>query len=256
MNQQIHSKIFGQGPPLIIIHGLLGTLDNWQTIANKMSDNYTICLLDMRNHGKSFHSDVFNFDVMVDDLIAFMDTNWIRSANIIGHSMGGKAAMHLALREPDMVNKLVVADIGIKDYPPGHLHIFKALSEIDLPSLTDRKTAHDFLMNALHDPGVVQFLLKNLTREKDGSFSWKMNLEGIIKNYTFIMEGIHTENTFVKPTIFLRGDRSKYILDDDIPAILKIFPKADFQTIANAGHWLHADQPDEFVKLCSDFFDE
>ncbi len=253
MNQQLFSKISGQGHPLIILHGLLGTSDNWQTIANQMSENFTVCLLDLRNHGRSFHSDIFNYDAMVEDVIHFMESHWIQSADFIGHSMGGKVAMNLALREPDLVNKLIVADIGVKNYPPGHLIIFEALRGLDLKTLPNRKSAQDFLMEKLHDHGVVQFLLKNLTREKDGGFSWKMNLDGIIDNYTKIMAGLNTNETFTKPTLFVKGANSNYILNEDQIDILHFFPDALFETIPEAGHWLHADQPEIFTKVCTDF---
>lgn len=256
MKQQLFSKITGQGPAIIILHGLLGTSDNWQTIANRLSDDFTVCLLDLRNHGRSFHADTFNYEVMVEDVLQFMQDHWINSASIIGHSMGGKVAMNLALKEPDMVGKLIVADIGIKTYPPGHLHIFDALRKIDLDTLKDRKTAQDFLMSELHDSGVVHFLLKNLSREKNGQFAWKMNLDGIIKNYDQIMQGIHTGEVFISPTLFVKGSNSRYILDEDQAEILKIFPNAIFSTIPGAGHWLHADQPELFLKVCYDFLQD
>ena len=256
MKKLLHARIFGQGPALIILHGLLGTGDNWQTIAKQLAERYTICLPDLRNHGKSFHTDDFNFQLMVQDVLELMDSNWMQSAYFIGHSMGGKVAMHLALSEPDRVDRLLVADIGVKDYPPGHLQIFQALQSINLAQLEDRKTAEMQLLDSLKDKGVVQFLAKNLSRAKDGSFHWKMNLEAIITGYKNIMEGIHTANTFEKPSLFVRGAQSKYILDEDFDEIRKCFPNAQFETLSNAGHWLHADQPAAFLNLAEKFFED
>jgi pimeloyl-ACP methyl ester carboxylesterase len=253
MNQQLFSKIIGQGPPLIILHGLLGTSDNWQTIANRLAENFTVCLLDLRNHGRSFHSDVFNYEAMVEDVILFMENNWIQSADFIGHSMGGKVAMHLSLNQPEKVTKLIVADIGVKDYPPGHLAIFDALASIDLKNLNERKEAELILSNKLQEASVVQFLLKNLSRDKDGIYYWKMNLNGIVNNYANIMKGIHSDQVFLNPTMFVRGSKSNYIQDDDLLDIAKLFPNAIYKTISNAGHWLHADQPEIFIELVYQF---
>lgn len=255
MSQQLYSKITGQGPPVIILHGLLGTSDNWHSIAASLAEHYTVCLLDLRNHGRSFHSHDFNYELMAQDVMRFMSDNWIQSASVIGHSMGGKVAMYLALHEPDLVDRLLVADIGVKDYPPGHLHIFDALSSVNLNQLTERRQAQDFLEDRLQNKDVVLFLMKNLTRDKEGHYHWKMNLPAIIANYDNIMKGFHESLSFDKPTLFVKGSRSEYIKDDDRAGIRSFFPNATFSSIEGAGHWLHADNPEAFLQICLAFLD-
>ena len=182
----LNYKEFGLGEPVIILHGLFGTLDNWQTIAKKLSDHFTVFILDLRNHGRSPQTDDdFNYQVLADDLAEFMQDHWIYEARIVGHSMGGKVAMEFALNHPDSVKKLVVIDIAPKDYRSGHDDIFDALIDIDLSTLTDRKEAETYLMNVLNNEvETVQFLLKNLSRQTEsegGGYEWKMNLPVCIK---------------------------------------------------------------------------
>lgn len=256
MVQELYSKISGQGPPLIILHGLLGTSDNWHSLGVKFAETHTVCLLDLRNHGRSFHAEEFNYEVMAADVMRFMENNWIQSASVIGHSMGGKLAMHLALHEPDLIDRLIVADIGVKDYPPGHLQIFDALMSLDLKQLRDRKAAQEFLDTRINNNEVVMFLMKNLTRDKDGSYHWKMNLPAIIGGYENIMRGFHHDLRYDKPALFVNGALSNYVEESDHPVILRYFPNASFSTIKGAGHWIHADRPDEFFSICRSFLTE
>lgn len=253
----LNYKEFGLGEPVIILHGLFGTLDNWQTIAKKLSEHFTVFILDLRNHGRSPQTDdVFTYQLLADDLAEFMQDHWIYEARIVGHSMGGKVAMQFALNHPDLVKKLVVIDIAPKDYSSGHDDIFDALMDIDLSTLTDRKEAEAYLMDVLNnDVGTVQFLLKNLSRQTEnegGSYEWKMNLPVLHRDYKNILKAPDGE-PFPKPTLFIRGGNSHYIKDADKAVINEFFPKAELKTINGAGHWVHAEKPKELMEMLMHF---
>ncbi len=250
---ELNYKSFGEGYPIIILHGLFGTLDNWQTIAKKLAEHYSVYIIDLRNHGRSPHEDIFNYEVMADDLQAFMESQWIYEAHIIGHSMGGKTAMQFALTYPDLVNQLVVVDIAPKAYEGGHQTIFEALLSLDVSTITSRKQAAAALESKIPDFGVRQFLLKNLTNDKKGGYKWKMNLPVIHQNYGQILEAIESEETFDNPTLFIRGGASDYIQDEDLTQIKTFFPTAKLETVANAGHWVHAVAPKELLNLVTNF---
>ncbi len=263
----LNFKEFGTGEPVVILHGLFGTLDNWQTIAKRLSEEYTVFILDLPNHGRSPHTEgEIDYEMMADALAEFMLKHWIYEARLIGHSMGGKLAMQFALSHPDIVKKLVVIDIAPKQYKSGHEDVFEALFAIDLTTLKDRKEAEAILMHKLKgDSGTVQFLLKNLTRNnpfnKDesatvgtegGGFEWKMNLQGLFDNYGQILKA-PVGDPFLKPTLFIRGGNSHYVKDTDIPVIQNFFPKAMLETIEGAGHWVHADKPKELFEAINQF---
>lgn len=250
---QLNYKTFGQGPPLIILHGFFGMLDNWQTLAKRWANDYTIFLIDQRNHGRSPHVGEHNYLMMAEDLHAFMEDNWMYKAHILGHSMGGKTAMQFALLYPDMVDKLIVVDIGPKAYPGGHEQIIEALNGLDIKNLTDRKDADTELAKKIENYGIRQFLLKNLTREKTGGYRWKMNLPVLTKNYPFILENINSEEQFDGKVLFARGGNSNYIIDEDKEVIQAIFPNAQLETVTDAGHWVHAEQPDALYEMVSGF---
>lgn len=253
---ELNYKSFGEGYPIIILHGLFGTLDNWQTIAKKLAANYSVYIIDQRNHGRSPHDNVFNYAVMADDLQAFMESQWIYEAHIIGHSMGGKTAMQFALTYPDLVNQLVVVDIAPKAYEGGHQAIFDALFSLDLSVIRNRKQADAALLEQVPDFGVRQFLLKNLTNDKKGGYKWKMNLPVIYQNYKQILAAITSEETFDQPTLFIRGGNSDYIDDKDISQIKSFFPIAELATVKEAGHWVHAVAPTALLTLVNDFFSQ
>ncbi len=250
---QLNYKSFGEGYPIIILHGLFGTLDNWQTIAKKLAEHYSVHIIDQRNHGRSPHDDTFDYAAMADDLQAFMESQWIYEAHIIGHSMGGKTAMQFALTYPDLVNQLVVVDIAPKVYKGGHQAIFEALFSLDVSTLTSRKQADAALMDKIPDFGVRQFLLKNLTNDKKGGYKWKMNLPIIYQNYEQVLAAIESEETFDHPTLFIRGGASDYIQDEDLLLIESFFPGAKLTTVADAGHWVHAVAPKELLNLVTTF---
>lgn len=249
----LNFKSFGQGYPVIILHGLFGMLDNWQTIAKKLADKYTVYIVDQRNHGRSPHLPEFNYQVLADDLQSFMESNWIYEAHIIGHSMGGKTAMQLALSYPEIVRKLVVVDIAPKQYQPGHQAIFEALQSLDLATITNRKEAATQLGATIKDAGVQQFLLKNLSRNPNGQYEWKMNLPIIHQYYDRILENVQMEESFNRPTLFIKGGQSNYIQETDSSAIKNFFPLANIETIPQAGHWVHATAPTELLNLIYTF---
>lgn len=249
----LNYKSFGQGDPIIILHGLFGTLDNWQTIAKQLAEDYMVFIIDLRNHGRSPHVDEHTYKAMADDIQVFMSENWLYGAHLIGHSMGGKTAMRLALDYPELVNKLVVVDMGIKQNEPGHQAIFEALLELDLENLKSRGEADKEFQKRIDEFGVRQFLLKNLSRKREGGYEWKMNLPVIHRHYNDILEAIEHDDTFDNPTLFLRGGQSDYVLEEDFIAIQELFTDATLETIEEAGHWVHAAAPEEFLRIVRAF---
>ena len=250
---KLNYKSFGQGEPLIILHGLFGTLDNWQTIAKQLATEYTVYILDQRNHGRSPHFDRMDYTLMAEDLRDFLESNWIHKTHIMGHSMGGKTAMQFALSYPDIVDKLVVVDIAPKIYKGNHQEIFQALHNLDLKKIKNRKEADELLQPGIPDFGVRQFLLKNLSRSKDGPFQWKMNLPVIYKYYENILASVVPEYPFEGKTLFIRGGRSDYIQDKDLVEIRQLFSSAEFKTIEQSGHWIHAEAPTPFLNIVRSF---
>ncbi|MAU17334.1 MAG: alpha/beta hydrolase [Muricauda sp.] len=245
----LHSKILGKGQPFIILHGFLGMSDNWKTLGSKYSENgFEVHLIDQRNHGKSFHSTEFNYDVLSDDIINYMDHHHIKTAFVMGHSMGGKTAMQLATSHPERVSKLIVADIAPKFYPPHHDFIFNGLSKLDFDEISDRREADDELSKHIKDRGIRQFLLKNLYWVEKGKLGFRFNFDVLKNKMEEIGENILPNAVYDGPTLFLRGDRSEYIQPNDFAEIKRHFPKAEIETIDKAGHWLHAENPKQFFE--------
>jgi len=251
----LNHKIYGQGEPLIILHGLFGMLDNWQTLAKRFAEKYMVIAIDQRNHGRSPHLAEHNYPLMANDLKEFLENNWIYKAHILGHSMGGKTALQFAMDFPDMVDKLVSVDMGIKKYPGGHDAIFEALFSIDIKNLEKRSDAQEQLMTKIDDLGVVQFLMKNLSRKKEGGFAWKMNLDALHKDYQNILSPIEGTE-FGGETLFVRGGASRYVLDEDWNSIQELFPNSKLETVDGAGHWVHAVAPEELFGIVSEFLQE
>jgi len=237
----------GEGPPLIILHGVFGSADNWATMAKCLGTFRTVYLVDQRNHGMSPHHPAFTYDVMVEDLYTFIKEHNLNKCDILGHSMGGKVAMHFAVKYPDEINNLIVVDIGPKYYPVHHDIILEGLKAIPINTLQSRQEADDKLAEYIENQGIRQFLLKNLKRTADG-FTWKMNLDVIYDQIENVGDGLKKDDEFSHPTLFVRGSLSNYILDDDHPTIKKHFPNSELVTIQGASHWVHAEKPNE---LCS-----
>jgi esterase len=242
----------GTGDPIIILHGLFGSSDNWLSIAKELANTHSIYLLDQRNHGQSPHSDTFDYSTMANDLEEFIDEHEIENPVILGHSMGGKTAMEFAVKNPDKWSKLIVVDIAPKTYSVHHDQILEGLNSLDLKTIMSRNEADEKLSKLVPEIGVRQFLLKNLSRDNIG-FSWKINLPVISKNIEIIGEGLSKRLSKAKPTLFIRGSNSNYIMDSDFELIEQYFPSAKIETVENAGHWIHAEQPEEFLNIVNQF---
>lgn len=231
--------------PLVILHGLMGSLDNWQSLARRWSEHFPVYILDQRNHGKSPHSEDFSYHAMVEDLLEFILEHDLRDINLLGHSMGGKTAMLFALKYPQYVGKLIVADIGPKRYSGGLEYIFEAMQSLDLDEIETREEAEKAIRKNIPSAAVARFILKNLRRDSDGKgYEWKINLDTVIGGYREILDFDSEGRVFNKPTLFIKGEHSDYIDPEEFESYKKIFPKAALKTIEGAGHWLHADNPD------------
>ncbi len=249
----LYYQQFGSGEPLIILHGLFGSGDNWRTVGKQLAENFTVYLVDLRNHGRSPHHPVHTYPAMAADVFALMDQLKLTSANLLGHSMGGKVAMYLALNHPHRVMRLVVVDIAPRRYPIVHLDILKAMQTMPLNKIQSRQDAAQWLFRVIHDPGIVQFLLKNLVREKD-HWRWRVNLTAIETHIHQLSDWPDTgKRQFKGATLFVAGKKSTYINSSDYARIRQWFPAARFVTIPHAGHWVHADQPERFVKTVQFF---
>lgn len=243
----LHSKILGEGIPLLILHGFLGMSDNWKTLGNQFAEKgFQAHLIDQRNHGKSFHSNDFDYEYLAEDLLKYMNQHHIESGNLLGHSMGGKTVMQFACTYPEKVKKLVVADIAPKYYPPHHQKIINGLLSLDFEKIQSRTDADEKLSKHLTDFGIRQFLLKNLYWVEKGKLGFRFNLEVLQDKMEEIGENINALDIFSGETLFLRGDKSEYILRNDIDTIKIHFPNTLLETVSNAGHWLHAENPKEF----------
>jgi esterase len=243
----LNFKKSGSGPPLVILHGLFGSLDNWFSIAKELVDHYTLYLVDQRNHGDSPHAEEWNYAVMVEDLKELLDDEGLEKIFLMGHSMGGKTVMNFAVKYPERVEKLIVADIAPRYYPIHHESILEGLNSLDLKKIQSRKEADDQLAKYIPELGVRQFLLKSLTRDSDG-FSWKINLPVISKNIENVGDALAEGSVYNGPTLFIAGANSNYIQQKDLPDLAAHFPNYELEFVADAGHWLHAEQPHAVVE--------
>jgi len=252
---KLHYRSYGAefSPVLIILHGLLGSSDNWHSFGQKFSEQFHTFTLDARNHGRSPHCDIFNYQVMAEDVIEFIEEHKLSSIFLLGHSMGGKTAALIALLHPELVDKLIVVDIAPKSYKSHHDQVFDALTSLDLNTFQYRKDIDEALTLKIPETSVRQFLMKNLARDESIGFRWKMNLEIIEKNYNRINEELPRDKQFNKPALFIRGSNSNYIQIDDLQLIGQLFPKAELVTIKDAGHWVHVDAQEEFSSNVLDF---
>ncbi len=255
----LNYKEFGTGFPVIILHGLLGSLDNWQTIARKISElssgSFKTYIIDQRNHGKSPHTDDFNYELLSADIADFYKQQHISKAHIIGHSMGGKAAMKFTLENQDLVEKLIVVDIAPSEAEDHHTYIFEALDAANVMEANSREEVEQVLRNRIGDDyTTIQFLMKGLQRDaSEKHFEWKFNLQGLWSHYEDIMDGISANQPFLGPALFIKGGKSDYINAGNYPDIMELFPNNQLAEIAEAGHWVQADKPNEFIEVAEKF---
>jgi pimeloyl-ACP methyl ester carboxylesterase len=249
----LHFEAVGQGPQLIILHGLLGSADNWRSMSRRLGAHYKVLAVDLRNHGRSPHSDIFDYDVMVTDLREFVEQHALPRIMLLGHSIGGKVAMQFALDHSDRLDKLVIVDIAPKRYEPSQRDMLEALRSLDLCRYSSFGDVDVALAERISDASLRQFLLKNLARDENGWLGWKIHLEAIERNYDKLLRGLAPKRSFDKPSLFIRGGRSNFIEDDDARLIRQIFPQAEITTLPEAGHWVHVDLPEEFFQTVVNF---
>lgn len=247
----LHSKILGDSNKhILILHGFLGSGDNWISFARKLNPlGYTIHLIDQRNHGRSFHSEKFDYVLMCEDLFNYIKHHNIDNSILIGHSMGGKTAMNFSLIHPKLVSKLIVLDTSPRGYPVLHQNIIDSLKEIDLGVFVTRKEIDIELRKSVNQQGLRNFLLKNIYRMNDGKLNFRFNLQSLSQNIGKIGQKIESETKFTSEVIFIKGETSDYINESDKVIINNLFPNAKFYKIPNAGHWLHVDNPIDFISI-------
>jgi esterase len=249
---RLNFQVQGHGRPLVILHGFLGSSDNWRSMSKRLSSHFTVYCLDLRNHGQSPHSDAMDYPSMAADLREFGEARSLAQAFLLGHSMGGKVAMQFAGQYPERVDKLVVVDIAPKAYPPTHQSLLAALCAVDLRAAKNFSDIDSALSGPIPDTAVRQFLMKNLTRD-DRGFRWRIALDAIMQNYGALIQAVVVELPFTKPACFIRAGRSNFVADQDSALIRKAFPQAKIETIARAGHWVHIDAADEFYQTVTGF---
>ncbi len=254
-NPLLNYQQLGQGDHIILIHGLFGSLENLNMVAKTLAKQYCVTSIDVRNHGNSFHQLGMSYKDLVQDIIKLLEKLAIKQCHILGHSMGGKIAMQIALSHSQRVNKLIIADIAPVQYPAHHLSIIEGLQAIDLTKVKQRKDADSQLAHYVDNIGVRQFLLRNITLNKQGGFYFKCSLNNIAQGYQQIMQSIDNPNEqkFNGKTLFIKGGKSDYILPEHQSIITATFPNAKAKIIQGAGHWLHAEKTVAFNKIVIDF---
>jgi pimeloyl-ACP methyl ester carboxylesterase len=250
---KLHYRSLGEGQPFVILHGLFGFSDNWQTHAIKLSEYFNVILVDQRNHGHSAWSETNSYQDMADDLYELCQNLKLENIILLGHSMGGKTAMFFADNHPELIDKLILVDMGIKAYPPHHTEIINGIKSLDLTKYTARSQADKELEKSIHSYGIRQFLLKNLYWLEKGKLAWRMNVDVLEREMPEILRAFKSEQEIHIPTLFIKGALSNYILEEDIKSIQEIFVDASFVTIENAGHWVHSEQPDDFMNAVLTF---
>lgn len=252
----LHSKIYGEGrseTPLLVFHGLFGMLDNWGSFGKEFGELMPTHLLDLRNHGRSFHADSMTHDDLAQDIVNYMDAHQIRKAHVLGHSLGGKAVMQFAINFPESLEKLIVADIAPKAYPPHHQGIIKALQTVDFEQVQSRQDVEKVLEEYIHERFVIQFLMKNLYWTDDKKLAWRFNLKTLAEHYTEFVSNAIRFGVFTGPTLFIAGANSNYILPQDEFLIKQQFPDSKIIRIKNAEHWVQANNPVDFNAAVKDF---
>lgn len=249
---KLHYRKYGEGQPLIILHGLFGSSDNWQTLGKKFAENFEVYLVDQRNHGHSPKSTEFNYQLLSDDLYNLIRDLELENIILVGHSMGGKTVMTFAQKYPEFIEKLIVVDIGPKAYPMHHNIILEGLNSLDLSIIKSRGQADKQLSIFIEDNGVKQFLLKNLFWVEKGQLGWRINIPVLENKMPNIIAAI-PDKIVETPTLFIRGEKSNYIVEDDFQNIYDQFPNSEIETIYDAGHWVHAENPFSFYNMVKDF---
>jgi esterase len=249
----VHSKIIGEGAPLLILHGYFGMSDNWKSLGNKFGEDFQIHLIDQRNHGRSFHAGNFDYDLLVEDIVQYIKHHQLEKVIVLGHSMGGKVAMLFAVKYPTLVAKLIIVDIAPRYYQPHHTDILKALNSVDFLIHNTRKLVDQKIAELIPDIGVRSFLLKNVYWKEKGLLAYRFNLQSLTENNSEVGKALPSFTTFDGETLFLAGGNSGYITESEVPMIKAHFPKATIKTIANVGHWLHAEKPKAFYELVMRF---
>ena len=249
----LYSKIEGSGKPLLILHGFLGMSDNWKTLGKQFSANFQVHILDLRNHGRSLHSGDFSYEIMAQDVFEYCQAHNLENINIIGHSMGGKVAMLLTATHPELVDKLIVADIGPKFYPQHHQEILAGLNAVNFSEKPSRNEVEAIMEKFIPDFGTRQFLMKSLFWQEPGQLAFRFNLAVFNTKIDEIGVPLPENSIFEKPTLFIRGGKSNYILDSDFENIKQHFPDSSIETIPDVGHWLHAENPAEFYQKVTSF---
>lgn len=249
-------KIGDTGEHLIILHGLFGSLDNWLTLGKYLSQDYQVWLVDQRNHGQSPHSEAFDYLLLAKDLSEFIETHQIKNPFVLGHSMGGKTVMHFATQYPKLVQKLIVVDIAPVSYPVHHEAILKAMNQVDFSKINRRGDVDEILAEGIEEASVRQFLLKNIYWKTKTELAWRFNLPVLTQTIEEISAGVRIEGTYDGETLFVAGGTSNYITEQYHSKIFEYFPKATIKTIAHAGHWVHAEAPEEFITIVKDFMEK
>jgi len=244
----LHSTILGSGQPLIILHGYFGMSDNWKSLGTEFSKNFEVHLIDQRNHGRSFHADDFDYELLVEDLYNYIQHYHLEFTILLGHSMGGKVAMQFAVTYPELVDKLIVADISPRFYTPHHEDILAALNAVNFSLHNTRKKVKDVLRIYIKEEDVLQFLLKNVYWKSKNELAFRFNLHSLMEHNSEVGEALPSFTQFNDETLFLKGENSNYITEDDKPLIETHFPNSKIVTIKNAGHWLHAENPTQFYE--------
>jgi esterase len=254
---KLFCRQFGTGHPVVILHGLFGLSDNWVTFGRQLSEHYSVYIPDLRNHGQSPHSNVFDFPSLENDLVEMFEEKELDHVFLIGHSLGGKTAMFFTLHHPKLVKKLVIVDISLRKSPPNREHqlLLDAMIGVDFTAAKSRGDVERQLQAEIKSPKLRQFLMKNVYWRDRHSLDWRLNLQSINDNLLSVFEGVHGAGIYTGPTLFIRGGLSDYIVDADLPGLKMKFPGAEVRTIANASHWVHADAPGEFYNLVKTFLD-
>lgn len=250
--ENLNFKLYGEGEPVIILHGLFGMLDNWKTFGRLLSKNYSVYLVDQRNHGNSPHVNKHTYPAMAADIKDWMQAQELADAHLIGHSMGGKTAMTFAMNYPRKTKSLISVDMGIKEYPGGHEKYFDAMRSLKIDEIKSREEADKHLRKLIPNNAIRLFIMKSIHRKDDGTYEWKINLAQLYEDYPKILKALPSGKKYNGSTLFIGGTQSGYIRENDCTDLRSLFPAAEIKMI-EAGHWIHAEKPRELLEIVMDF---